>query len=440
MFITKMSLPRRTFLRGVGVTLALPLLESMVPALTAVAKTAAAPNPARRFGAIFVPLGERPGFWTPKTVGSNFEFTPILKPLEKFRDNMTIVSEMCDPLDGHASTVAAWLSGTIPKRTIAEDVHNGITIDQVIAKQIGQDTVFPSLELATEDFTGYIGGCDTQYACAYMNTLSWASPTQPLPMEINPRITFERMFGRAGTAAQRLARMQNDKSILDSVRQDVKDLQGGLGVKDRARLSDYLENVREIESRIQKAEKQATTSVTVPDAPIGVPESFEEHVGLQFDLLALAFEANITKVFTFMMSRDASQRVYPNLGFAEPHHSMSHHGNNPEKLANLVKLNTYHVSLYSKFLDKLAATPDGDGSLLDHSLIVYGSGMSESDTHSRLNVPIAIAGGGAGTIKGNRHVQAPKETPLANLMLDIAGKFGCEMDKFGTLSTGRFEV
>src|SRR5438552_4320799 len=259
MFITKMSLPRRKFLHGVGVTLALPLLESMVPALTALASTAAAPNPARRFGVVFVPLGERPGFWTPKSVGANFEFNQIMKPLEKFRDHVTVVSELCDPLDGHATTVAAWLSGVVPKRTIAEDVHNGITIDQVIAKKVGQDTVFPSIELATEDFTGYIGGCDTQYACAYMNTLSWASPTTPLPMEINPRVTFERMFGRAGTATQRLARMQNDKSILDSVQQDVKDLQGGLGPKDRARLSDYLENVREIEKRIQKAEKQATT-------------------------------------------------------------------------------------------------------------------------------------------------------------------------------------
>ena len=438
MFITKMSLPRRTFLRGVGVSLALPLLESMVPALTAMARTAA--NPQRRFGAIFVPLGERPGFWTPKTVGADFEFTPILKPLEPFRSHTTIVSELCDPLDGHATTVAAWLSGTVPKRTIAEDVHNGITIDQVIAKQIGQDTVFPSLELATEDFTGYIGGCDTQYACAYMNTLSWASPTQPLPMEINPRVTFERMFGRAGTSTQRLARMQTDKSILDSVRDDVRELQGGLGVKDKSRLSDYLENVREIEARIQKAEKQATTTVTVPDAPIGVPESFEEHVALQFDLLALAYEANITKVFTFMLSRDASQRVYPNLGFAEPHHSMSHHGNNPEKLANLVKLNTYHVSLFAKFVQKLKSTPDGDGSLLDHSMIVYGSGMSESDTHSRLNIPVAIMGGGAGLLKGNRHIQTAKETPIANLMLDIANKFGCDIDKFGTLSTGRVDI
>jgi hypothetical protein len=438
MFITKMSLPRRTFLRGMGVTLALPLLESMVPAFTATAKTAA--NPQRRFGVVFVPLGERPGYWTPKTVGENFDFNTILKPLEPFRDHLTIVSELCNPVDGHAPTVAAWLSGSIPKQTIAENVHIGVTIDQVIAKQIGQDTVFPSLELATEDFTGYIGGCDTQYACAYMNTLSWSTATTPLPMEINPRVTFERMFGRAGTSTQRLARMQTDRSILDSVKSDVKDLEGGLGPRDRVRLNDYLENVREIEQRIQRAEKQATTDVPVPNAPIGVPESFEEHVALQFDLLALAYEANITKVFAFMMSRDASQRVYPDIGVIEPHHSMSHHGNNPEKLANLVKLNTYHVSLFAKFLEKLRSTPDGDGSLLDHSLIMYGSGMSESDTHSRLNLPVAIAGGGAGLVKGNRHVQAPKETPLANLMLDFANKFGCEIEKFGTLSTGRFEV
>jgi Protein of unknown function (DUF1552) len=438
MFITKMSLPRRTFLRGMGVTLALPLLESMVPAFTATAKTAA--NPQRRFGVVFVPLGERPGYWTPKTVGENFEFNTILKPLEPFRDHLTIVSELCNPVDGHAPTVAAWLSGSIPKQTIAENVHIGVTVDQVIAKQIGQDTVFPSLELATEDFTGYIGGCDTQYACAYMNTLSWSTATTPLPMEINPRVTFERMFGRAGTSTQRLARMQTDRSILDSVKSDVKDLEGGLGPRDRVRLNDYLENVREIEQRIQRAEKQATTDVPVPNAPVGVPESFEEHVALQFDLLALAYEANITKVFAFMMSRDASQRVYPDIGVIEPHHSMSHHGNNPEKLANLVKLNTYHVSLFAKFLEKLRSTPDGDGSLLDHSLIMYGSGMSESDTHSRLNLPVAIAGGGAGLVKGNRHVQAPKETPLANLMLDFANKFGCEIEKFGTLSTGRMEV
>jgi hypothetical protein len=437
MFITKMSLPRRTFLRGMGVTLALPLLESMVPALTATAATAA--NPQRRFGAIFVPLGERPGYFTPKTVGENFELNTIMQPLEPFRDHLTVVSELCNPIDGHACTVAAWLSGSIPKQTIAENVHIGVTIDQVIAKQIGQDTVFPSLELATEDFTGYIGGCDTQYACAYMNTLSWSTATTPLPMEINPRVTFERMFGRAGSSTQRLERMKTDRSILDSVKNDVKDLENGLGPRDRVRLSDYLDNVREIEQRIQRAEKQATTDVPVPNAPIGVPESFEEHVALQFDLLALAYEANITKLFTFMMSRDASQRVYPNIGVNEPHHSMSHHGNNPEKLANLVALNTYHMSLFAKFIDRLKATPDGDGTLLDHSLILFGSGMSESDTHSRLNLPIALVGGDSGRMKGNRHVQAPKETPFANFMVSLANKFDCDLDKFG-ISTGTVEI
>jgi len=437
MFATKKSVSRRKLLRGMGVAVALPLLDSMVPSFTATAQTPA--NPLRRFGAIFVPLGERPGYWNPKKVGTDFDFSPILKPLEPFRNSMTIVSELCDPLDGHAVTVAAWLSGSIPKRTIAEDVRCGTTIDQIIAKRIGRDTVFPSLELATEDFTGYIGGCDPQYACAYMNTLSWRTPTEPLPMEINPRVVFERMFGRPGTSEQRLSRMQTDRSILDSIKDDVHELGSGLGKRDQSRLSDYLENVREIEQRIQRAEKQATADVKVPDAPIGVPESFEEHVALQFDLLALAYAADITRVFSFMMSRDASQRVYPEIGITEPHHSMSHHGNDPEKIANLVKLNTYHVSLFSKFLDRLSKTPDGDGSLLDHSLILYGSGMSESNVHSRLDIPTLLVGGAAGRIKGNRHVQAKPETPIANLMLDLANKFGAEIEKFG-ISNGRLEV
>jgi hypothetical protein len=437
MFVTKKSLSRRTMLRGAGTAIALPFLGAMVPSFTALAKTPA--NPLRRFGAIFVPLGERPGYWTPPTVGENFEFSPILKPLEAYRKSLTVVSDMCDPVDGHAVTVAAWLSGTIPKRTIAEDVHAGTTIDQVIAKKIGQDTVFPSLELATEDFTGYIGGCDTQYACAYMNTLSWRTPTEPLPMEINPRITFERLFGRSGSAAQRQAQMRTDRSVLDSIKEDVADLQTGLGTRDRSRLNDYLENVREIEQRIQRAEKQSASDVKVPDAPIGIPDSFGDHVALQFDLLALAFESDMTRVFTFMMSRDASQRVYPNLGITEPHHSMSHHGNDPVKIANLVKLNTYHVELFGKFLGKLSSTPDGDGSLLDHSMILYGSGMSESNVHSRLDVPTIIAGGAAGQIKGNRHIKAPKETPLANLMVEFGQKYGVEMEKFG-ISTGRVEL
>ena len=437
MFATKKSISRRTILRGAGAAVALPFLEAMVPGFTPTAQTAA--NPLKRFGAVFVPLGERPGYWTPKNVGADFDFTPILKPLEPFRNSMTVISELCDPLDGHAVTVAAWLSGSIPFRTIAENVKAGTTIDQVIANKIGQDTPLPSLELATEDFTGWIGGCDTAYSCAYMNTISWKTPTTPLPMEINPRVVFERMFGRPGTRAQRLERMQEDRSILDSVREDVVDLQKRLGSKDRARLSEYLDHVREIEERIQKAEKQASNKVTVPDAPIGIPESFEEHALLMYDLAAVAWEANITRVITYMKSRDASQRVYPNIGVNEPHHAMSHHGNNPEKLAGLVKLNTYHVSLFAKFVERLQNTPDGDGSLLDHSLILYGSGMSESDTHSRLNIPTLLVGGAAGQIKGNRHIQAAKETPLANLMVSLADKFDCDIDKFG-ISTGRVEI
>src|SRR5947209_2904673 len=437
MFATKRFISRRTVLRGMGATIALPFLEAMVPAFTPSARTAA--SPLKRFGAVFVPLGERPGYWTPAKEGADFEFTPILKPLEPFRNSITVISELCDPLDGHAVTVAAWLSGSIPFRTIAENVKAGTTIDQVIANKIGQDTPLPSLELATEDFTGWIGGCDTAYSCAYMNTISWKTPTTPLPMEINPRVVFERLFGRPGTRAQRIERMQEDRSILDSVRDDVADLQKRLGSKDRARLSEYLDHVREIEGRIQKAEQQGITKVTVPDAPIGIPESFEEHAMLMYDLAAVAYEANITRVITYMKSRDASQRVYPNIGVNEPHHAMSHHGNNPEKLANLVKLNTYHVSLFSKFLEKLQSTPDGDGSLLEHSLILYGSGMSESDTHSRLNVPTLLVGGAAGQIKGNRHLQAAKETPLANLMVSLANKFDCDIDKFG-ISTGHVDI
>src|SRR5215510_3482066 len=383
MFITKMKLSRRTVLRGMGAALGLPLLEAMVPALTATAQTAA--NPIKRFGAVFVPLGERPGYWTPKDVGPNFEFSTILKPLESFRNSMTVISELCDPLDGHATTVAAWLSGSIPFRTIAENVKAGVTIDQVIANKIGKDTPLPSLELATEDFTGWIGGCDTAYSCAYMNTISWKNETTPLPMEINPRIAFERLFGQPGTAAQRAARMRDNKSILDSVREEARDLQKTLGGKDQSRLNDYLDNVREIEQRIQRAEKSGATEQTVPDAPIGIPDSFEEHALLMYDLAAVAFESNQTRVCSFMKSRDASQRVYPNIGVNEPHHAMSHHGNNSEKIANLVKLNTYYASLFAKFLDKLKRTPDGDGSLLDHSMILYGSGMSESDQHLRFN-------------------------------------------------------
>ncbi len=437
MFITRKSLSRRTVLRGMGAMAGLPFLEAMTPALTATAQTAA--NPLKRFGVVFVPLGERPGYWTPSTVGPDFEFTTILQPLEAFRHSMTVVSNLANPLDGHAVSVAAWLSGSIPFRTIAENVRAGKTIDQVIADRIGQETPFPSLEAATEDFTGWIGGCDTAYSCAYMNTISWKTPTTPLPMEINPRVLFERMFGRPGTAEQRTRRMRENRTILDSIRDDVAELEGRLGSRDRQRLGDYLDNVNEIEQRIRRTEQQGAASVTVPDAPIGIPESFEEHAMLMYDLLAVALEADLTRVFTYMTSRDASQRVYPEIGVLEPHHAMSHHGNDPDKIAGLVTLNTYHTELFGRFLDRLRSTPDGDGSLLDHSLILFGSGMSESDTHSRLDIPTLLVGGQAGGIRGNRHIQAEPDTPFSNLMVSLANAFDCELDGFG-LSTGAIEI
>jgi Protein of unknown function (DUF1552) len=438
MFISKMALPRRTVLRGMGAALALPLLDAMVPALTQTVKTAA--NPPKRFGAVFVPLGERPGYWTPATVGSNFEFTPILKPIEKFRQHVTVVSELCDPLDGHATTVSAWLSGAIPKKTFAEDVYSGETIDQVIARKIGQDTPLPSLELATEDFTGYIGGCDTQYSCAYMNTISWSSATTPVPMEINPRVIFERLFGRPGTAAQRKQRMQTDKSVLDSLTDDVKDLERGLGARDLGRLHEYLDHVREVERRIQMSEKAGAKSLLEVDAPFGIPESWEEHARLMFELAALAYQADITRVLTFMMAKDASMISYTNLGVSEPHHSTTHHLELPESIPNLVKINTYHMSLFAEFIERLSTTPDGDGSVLDHSLVLFGSGMSEANIHSRLNIPTLLVGGGSAGFKGNRHIQAKPETPFANCLLAVANTFGCELTQFGTLSTGELSL
>ena len=437
MFITKKAISRRAVLRGVGATMALPLLDAMVPALTAQALTAA--RPIRRFGTVFVGLGERPSHWHPPTEGVGFELSPILKPLEAYRDHLTVVSELCTPINGHAPTAAAWSTGVLAKATIAEDVLLGPSIDQIVARSIAGETVFPSLEVCTEDLTGYLGGCDPAYACAYINTTAWSNPTTPLPMEINPRALFERLFGRAGTAAQRLAAQQADRSILDSVREDVREMQSGLGHRDQARLGEYLDNVREIEQRIQRAEKQNATSVTVPDAPVGIPETFSEHMMLMFDLLAVAWQADMTRVFSYMLNRDVSQRVYPEINVTEPHHAMSHHGKDAKKLDDLVKLNTWQVSLFAKFIERLSKTPDGDGSLLDHSVILWGSGMSESDLHYRIDVPTLLVGRGNGLYKGNRHQVADKETPIGNFLVDVAQKFGAEVDRMG-LSTGRLEV
>jgi hypothetical protein len=433
-FLTGKSVSRRQILRGVGAGLALPMLDAMLPAARAIAQETVAP---KRFGAVFVPHGERPGFWNPATVGANFQPSVILEPLRPHLDELTIVSQLANPIAGHGVTVASWLSGTVPKRTVAEDVRAGKTIDQVIADKIGRDTVFRSIEAATEDFTGYIGGCDPAYACAYFNTLAWRSETEPLPMEINPRNLFERMFGRPGTAAQRLERMRTGRSILDSVTEDLARLQREVGAQDRSRLGDYLDHVRETEAQIERAERQASGNTHIPDAPVGIPESFAEHVGLQFELIALAYEADLTRVFTFMLSRDVTQRTYPEIGITEPHHAMSHHQGNEEHKKQLVKLNTYHITLFEKFIARLASTPDGDGSLLDSSMVLWGSGMSESNNHERTDLPTLLVGGFGG--RGSLHVEAAPETPIANMMLSLGQHFGVEMDSYG-ISTGTVAI
>jgi hypothetical protein len=435
MFIAKKTLPRRTVLRSVGAAVALPLLDAMIPALTPLAKAAATPQ--LRFGAIYFPNGAIMQELTPKTVGEGFEFTPILKPLEPFADSLAVVTNLTRSHPGsqvgdHAVSAAGFLTGVWPKRTEAEDVLAHTTIDQIVAQKIGQDTPLPSLELATEDFTGYVGACSPGFSCAYMNTISWSAPNTPLPMETNPRTVFERLFGEAGTAVQRDAQRRAAGSILDSITAETRGLERGLGARDRARLGDYLDNVREIERRIQRAESHGAQSVNL-DAPIGVPDSFAEHVGLMFDLAAAAYQTDVTRVFTFMMSRELSQRTYPEIGVTEQHHSVSHHQNNREKMAQVVKINTYYMRLYAKFLEKLRTTQDGDGSLLDHSLIFYGAGMGDSNAHASDPLPVIATGGGVG--RGHRHVQVATRTPVGNLWMAVADKFGNPQQSFGD-STG----
>jgi hypothetical protein len=440
MFLTKKSLHRRTMLRGLGAAVTLPLLDAMLPAFVPLAKADAKPR--MRFGAVYFPNGAIMQQLTPKTVGAGFEFTPILKPLEPFRDSLIVVTNLTRPHPGsqfgdHAVSAAGFLTGVWPKRTEAEDVLANTTIDQVVARQIGQDTPLPSLEVATEDFTGYVGGCSPGFSCAYLNTISWSTPSTPLPMETNPRAVFERLFGAAGTTAERHARIEKERSILDSVVDEASTLQRGLGPRDRIRLGDYLDNLREIERRIQRQEARNATAVDAPEAPIGVPDSFDEHVALLFDLLAVAYQADVTRVFTFMMSRELSQRTYPQIGVTEQHHSVSHHQNNPEKMAQVVKINIYYAQMYAKFLDKLRSTPDGDGSLLDHSLIIYGAGMADSNVHASDPLPLIAIGGGVGT--GHRHIQLPTRTPVGDFWLNVAEKFGKPMDRFGD-STGKTDV
>jgi Protein of unknown function (DUF1552) len=436
MFVTKKHLPRRTFLKGVGVSLALPLLDSMIPARTLLAQTAAKPLP--RLGFVYVPHGAIMDKWTPATEGA-FEFTPILKPLEPFRDHLNVVSGLghraADTTAVHSLSPTTWLSGVRPKATQGVDAYAGVTADQVAAQHIGQDTVLPSMELATEDHSGLIGSCDRDYGCIYMNTLSWRTPTTPMPMEINPRKVFERMFGQGGSATERLARIKEDKSILDAITKDVAGLQLQLGPSDREMMTQYLENVREIERRIQRAEQsQGDEDLTLPARPAGVPFDYEEHIKLMYDLMALAYQADVTRVVTFMISREVSNRTYPQVGVTDGHHAISHHQNRAEKMEKNVKIQTYNISQFGYFLEKLKNMPDGDGSLLDHAVLLYGSNMSNSNAHDHFPLPNLVVGGAAGRMEGGRHLKYADHTPMTNMLVTMLDKVGVKQESLGDSS------
>ena len=441
MFITKKSLPRRTFLRGVGAALALPLLDSMIPARTLLAQTAAKPLP--RLGFVYVPHGAIMDKWTPATVGGGFEFTPILKPLEPFRDYVNVISGLghkaADTTAVHSLSPTTWLSGVRPKATQGVDAFAGVTADQIAAQAIGQDNPLPSMELATEDHSGLIGSCDRDYGCIYMNTLSWRTPETPLPMEINPRKVFERMFGQGGSPSERLARIQEDRSILDAITKEAAALQLQLGPSDRQTMNQYLDNVREIERRIQRAEKsQGDADLQLPARPAGVPFDFEEHVALMYELMALSYQANITRVITFMVSREVSNRTYTQVGVTDGHHAISHHQNRAEKMAKNVLIQTFNVSQFKGFLEKLKSMPDGDGSMLDHTLLLYGSNMSNSNAHDHYPLPNLVVGGAAGTMKGGRHLKYADHTPMTNLLMTMLDKVGVKQETLGD-STGTLE-
>jgi hypothetical protein len=441
MFITKKSLPRRTFLRGVGATLALPLLDSMIPARTLLAQTAAKPLP--RLGFVYIPHGAIMDKWTPATVGAGFEYTPILKPLEPFRDYVNVVSGLghkaADTTAVHSLSPTTWLSGVRPKATQGVDAFAGVTADQIAAQTIGQDNPLPSMELATEDHSGLIGSCDRDYGCIYMNTLSWRTPETPLPMEINPRKVFERMFGQGGSPTERLARIQEDRSILDAITREANALQLQLGPSDRQTMNQYLENVREIERRIQRAEKsQGDADLQLPARPAGVPFDFEEHVALMYELMALSYQANITRVITFMVSREVSNRTYTQVGVTDGHHAISHHQNRAEKMAKNVLIQTFNINQFKGFLEKLQSMPDGDGSMLDHTLLLYGSNMSNSNAHDHYPLPNLVVGGAAGKMKGGRHLKYADHTPMTNLLVTMLDKVGVKQETLGD-STGTLE-
>jgi Protein of unknown function (DUF1552) len=439
MIITRKAIGRRAALRGIGAALSLPLLDAMVPALMAFDKTPA--KPVNRFGAVYVPNGIMMQNWNPASEGGTFEFTPTLKPLEAFREHLLVLSGLNStppvtlPGQGggvHARASTRFLTDVPPKSTPGLDLQAGISMDQIAAAELGRHTQLASLELGLES-TESAGSCDIGFSCAYTSTISWRGSATPLPMENDPRAVFERLFGDSSNTdpVARNTQMRQEGSILDSVTQKVAQLQRALGPSDRSKLSEYFEAVRDVERRIQKAEEQSNREVPVVEHPAGIPASFEEHTKLMYDLYVLAYQCDMTRVITFMIGREFSGRTYPEIGIPDAHHPISHHQGDPVKLEKLGRIDLYQTTLFAYFLKKLQSTSDGDGSLLDHVMIVYGAGMSDGNAHDPTNLPVLLLGGGAGQLKGGRHIRFPKGTPLANLHLSLLDKLGVHVDKLG---------
>jgi hypothetical protein len=442
MIVTKKALSRRTFLRGAGTALALPLLDAMIPSMTALAQTPAAPQRLRRLGFVYIPMGCDVSRWTPPGAERLDELSPTLAPLAPVKEHVAVISnlELRNAYPGtHATSNSAFLSAARAKLTESADYYLGTTADQIAAQQIGRGTQLPSLELSMDLLT-VAGQCDNGYACVYQNNLSWSSPTTPLPSEAHPRVVFERLFGDGATTAERRAALRSRASLLDSVMEEFTQLNNQLGAADRARVANYLDTIREVERRIQRAEASATDN-PLPDLdrPAGVPSSYADHARLMFDLQVLAFQGDVTRVITFQLARETSNRTYPEVGVSDPHHPLTHHGNDPRKIEKVAKINRFHVSLFAEFLAKLRATPEGDGSLLDHSLYLYGSGMGNPNLHDHNNLPIIVAGGAAGRLRGGRHIRLAQPTPLANLHLTLLDKVGVRLDSFAD-SRGKMDA
>jgi len=447
-YITGKHLSRRTMLRGFGTALALPLLDSMLPALKAAKNTAAAPTV--RLAFVYVPNGIIPGAWTPKEDGKNFEFTRTMKAIEPFREHLNVLSGLAqingralgDGAGDHARAGATWLTGVHPKKTEGAGIHAGVSADQIAAKEFGKSTQLASLEIGLESPT-LAGGCDSGYSCAYSNTISWRSDTTPQPMEINPRVIFERLFGEGDSTdpKARMAALKEQGSLLDYITGDIDRMETNLGPRDRGKLSEYLDSIRDVERRIQMAEAQNDKmKVPVIERPAGVPAEFEEHAKLMMDLQVIAFQADLTRVITFMMGREGSDRSYRNIGISDGHHPLTHHQNDPEKIEKVTQIDTYHVKMLAYYLDKLQSTKDGEGTLLDNSMVLYGSSICDGNAHTHHDLPLVLAGGAGGQIKGGRHIRFPKETPMNNLLLTMLDKARVPVpEKLGD-STGEIKL